>query len=149
MIPKTVWKRKRHDAGKWGSRTIRELLGNVKFDYAKSPYAVADTLSTVVHESPDALILDFFAGSATTLHDTAMLNAADDGSRRCILVTNNEVDEAPARRLKEEGIDQGDAEFEKHGVCEAVTWPRIRACLSGGCGPTGQRSPGSILMAAQ
>jgi hypothetical protein len=35
---------------------------------------VADTLSTVVRENPDALILDF-SGSATTLHAIAMLNA--------------------------------------------------------------------------
>src|SRR6185437_5708039 len=43
VVPKTVWKRSRHDAGKWGSRTLRELLGDVSFDYAKSPYAVLDT----------------------------------------------------------------------------------------------------------
>lgn len=144
VIPKTVWKRARHDAGKWGSRTIRELLGNVKFDYAKSPYAVADTLSTVVLEKPDALILDFFAGSATTLHATAMLNAADAGRRKCILVTNNEVDEAPAKLLKERGVQEGEPEFEKHGVCDAVTWPRIKACLSGKR-PDGSAVPGEYL----
>lgn len=144
VIAKTVWKRARHDAGKWGSRTIRELLGNVKFDYAKSPYAVADALSTVVHDRPNALILDFFAGSATTLHATAMLNALDEGSRRCLIVTNNEVDEAPAKRMNEEGIEDGQPEFEKHGVCEAVTWPRIKAALSG-TRPDGSAIAGEYL----
>ena len=35
-------------------------------------------------------ILDFFAGSGTTLHATMQLNAEDGGHRKCILVTNNE-----------------------------------------------------------
>ena len=106
VIPKTVWKRARHDAGKWGSRTIREVLGDVSFDYAKSPYAVYDTLAAVVGNKPDALVLDFFAGSGTTFHATALLNAADGGRRRCILITNNEVEEAQAKRLSEANIFQ-------------------------------------------
>ena len=59
-IAKTVWKRASHDAGKWGSRTIRDLLGSVNFTYAKSPYAVLDCLRVVCSNNPDALILDFF-----------------------------------------------------------------------------------------
>jgi adenine-specific DNA-methyltransferase len=131
VIPKTVWKRARHDAGKWGSRTIREFLGNVTFDYAKSPYAVLDTLSTVIGDRPDALILDFFAGSGTTYHATALLNARDDGRRRCILVTNNEVAEKFAKQLNQEGLFSGDSEFEKHGICESVTWPRCKFVTQG------------------
>lgn len=38
----------------------------------------------------DALVLDFMAGSGTTLHAVMALNAADGGTRQCILVTNNE-----------------------------------------------------------
>lgn len=41
-------------------------------------------------DNPDAIILDFFAGSGTTLHATMALNAEDGGHRQCILVTNNE-----------------------------------------------------------
>ncbi len=40
--------------------------------------------------SSEAIILDFFAGSGTTLHATMKLNAEDGGNRQCILVTNNE-----------------------------------------------------------
>ena len=79
VVPKTVWRRASHDAGKWGSRTLRDLLGSVSFSYAKSPYAVVDTLRTIVGDNPNALILDFFAGSGTTLHSVAMLNAEDGG----------------------------------------------------------------------
>ena len=125
VVPKTVWRRTSHDAGKWGSRTLRELLGSVSFDYAKSPYAVLDTLRTIVGDQPDALILDFFAGSGTTLQSVAMLNAEDGGRRRCVLVTNNQVDDAAAKLLWADGQYQGDGEFEAEGICEAVT---IRVC---------------------
>jgi adenine-specific DNA-methyltransferase len=131
VVPKTVWKRARHDAGKWGSRTLRELLGDVSFDYAKSPYAVLDTLRTLVGDNTKALILDFFAGSGTTLHSVAMLNAQDDGRRRCVLVTNNQVDEAAARLLNDAGHFIGDGAFEARGICRSVTTPRIRAALTG------------------
>lgn len=36
------------------------------------------------------IILDFFAGSGSTLHATMKLNESDEGTRQCILVTNNE-----------------------------------------------------------
>lgn len=131
VVPKTVWRRARHDAGKWGSRTLRELLGSVSFDYAKSPYAVLDTLRTVMADKPDGIVLDFFAGSGTTLQATTMLNAEDEGSRRCILVTNNEVDDAKARSLRKEGLFPGDASYEEHGIFEGVMRPRCEAVLTG------------------
>lgn len=131
VIPKTVWRRSRHDAGKWGSRTIREVLGDVSFDYAKSPYALYDTLAAIVGNKPDALVLDFFGGSGTTLHGTALLNAADNGRRQCILVTNNEVDEVQAKRLLKEHIFPGDGAFEAEGICERVTWPRCKYVMQG------------------
>lgn len=131
VVPKTVWRRTRHDAGKWGSRALRELLGSVTFDYAKSPYAVLDTLRTVVGDNPDATVLDFFAGSGTTLQSTAMLNAEDGGRRRCILVTNNQVDDEAEKLLGDEGHYQGDSQYEAQGICESVTIPRVEAALTG------------------
>lgn len=130
-VPKTVWKRSRHDAGKWGSRTLRELLGSVSFDYAKSPYAVLDTLRTIVGDRPDALVLDFFAGSGTTAHALAMLNAEDDGRRHSISVTNNQVTEAAEMLLAVDGCYQGDDAYEAQGIARAVTIPRIHAAFTG------------------
>ena len=45
----------------------------------------------VTKNKPNALILDFFAGSGTTLHAVNLLNKEDGGHRRCIMVTNNEI----------------------------------------------------------
>lgn len=139
VIPKTVWKRAKHDAGKWGSRALRELLGDVSFDYAKSPYAVLDTLRAVVGKNPDALILDFFAGSGTTAHATVLLNSEDGGQRRSILVTNNAVSDEDEKRLKATGHSPGDREWEAVGICQSITFPRCKAAI------TGQRGNGTAL----
>lgn len=62
--------------------------GEKRFDNPK-PHNV---LSRIIDfaSSHDSTILDFFAGSGTTLHATMLLNDDDKGHRKCILVTNNE-----------------------------------------------------------
>lgn len=47
------------------------------------------------------------------------------------LVTNNEVPEQQANALREEGYYPGDREFEQHGICESVTWPRCKYAIQG------------------
>jgi adenine-specific DNA-methyltransferase len=129
---KTVWHRGVHDAGNYGSSLLRSILGEgALFSFPKSLYAVSDALGTVVRERPDALILDFFAGSGTTLHATCFLNSVDSGQRRTILVTNNEVEEKLSSQLNARGLCAGDSEFEKHGICEAVAWPRCKYVING------------------
>ena len=59
-------------------------------------------------------ILDFFAGSGTTLHATMQLNADDGGHRQCILVTNNE-----------------------NNICEEVTYERNKRVIQGYTTPKG------------
>jgi adenine-specific DNA-methyltransferase len=137
---KTMWHRTTHDAGAYGADVLRTLLGGRKFPFPKSIYAVRDTLASVVGDRPNALVLDFFAGSGTTLHSLALLNASDGGQRQCILVTNNEVDHETARRLYEEGHYRGDPEFESNGIFEQVTRPRCEAVLRG-VRPDGQKLP--------
>ena len=129
---KTVWWEKRHDAGGHGSDLLTAYLGEAGlFPFPKSVYAVRDCLDAVVHDRPDALIVDFFAGSGTTLHATCLLNAQDGGRRRCVLVTNNEVDEATARRLNAQGCYEGDEGFERYGIFERVTRPRVEGVITG------------------
>ncbi len=141
---KTVWHRSRHDAGTGGTDVIRNLLGERAFSFPKSLYAVQDTLAALVGRKKDALIVDFFAGSGTTLHAAALLNTLDDGSRRCILVTNNELDEESEARLRADGVFPGDKEWEAEGVFESVTWPRLQAAVTG-LRPNGTPVPGTYL----
>lgn len=146
---KTVWWEKRHDAGGHGSDLLTAYLGEAgRFPFPKSVYAVRDCLDAVVHHRPDALIVDFFAGSGTALHATCLLNAGDDGRRRCVLVTNNEVDEATAKVLNDAGSFEGDRDFEAHGIFERVTRPRVEAVLTGERA-NGQPVPGEHLWAGR
>ncbi len=129
---RTVWWRTAHDAGTHGTTLLSRLLGEGKpFSFPKSVYSVRDCLDAVVRDRKDALIVDFFAGSGTTLHATCLLNAVDGGRRRTIMVTNNEVEDKVAKRLCDEGFFPGDKEFDAHGIFESVTRPRCEAVLTG------------------
>ncbi len=128
---KTVWTGGRFDASVYGSQVLTALIPGRKFDYPKSLYAVLDCLSAVVQDKPNALILDFFGGSGTTLHATALMNAADGGERRCIVVTNNEVSVDEQRALRKGGGRPGDPDWEALGICDHITVPRITAALTG------------------
>jgi adenine-specific DNA-methyltransferase len=129
---KTVWNRPRHNAGVHGSTLLNAFLGRRgDFNFPKSLYAVRDLLDALLHDKPDAVIVDPFAGSGTTLHAAMLLNAADEGRRQCFLITNNEVADETARRLNRGGLFRGDRDFEAQGIFEAVTVPRVRAAITG------------------
>lgn len=130
-IPKTVWNMRTHNAGTSGTNLLSEMLPNRHFQYPKSLYAVADTLRFFVADKPDALILDFFAGSGTTLHATCLLNKEDGGHRRAICVTNNEVSSDEAAEFTRAGLRPGDPEWEARGIAHYITWPRVRSAISG------------------
>ena len=145
---KTVWWEKRHDAGTHGSDLLTDLLGTADlFPFPKSVYAVRDCLNAVVRDRPEALIVDFFAGSGTTLHATCLLNSEDGGRRRSILVTNNEVDKRQTARLAKDGFFPGDDEYEANGVFWSVTAPRCRSVVTGQ-DPNGKPLPGAHLWSA-
>lgn len=127
---KTVWVNPKYDAGTHGSPLIKKFAGT-DFSYPKSLYAVYEALYAVTANRPDAVILDFFAGSGTTLHATCLLNTIDKGNRQCILVTNNEVTESVAKKLIKRGVGPGDAEYESNGIFEGVTRPRCEALITG------------------
>lgn len=78
----------------------------ISFPYPK-PVEVASYFLKNIHPNPK-IVLDFFAGSGTTLHATMQLNAEDGGNRKCILVTNNE-----------------------NNICEEVTYERNKRVIKG------------------
>jgi adenine-specific DNA-methyltransferase len=84
-----------------------------------------------VRNRPNAVILDFFAGSGTTCHATFYLNGHDEGRRQCILVTNNELPEEESKALRLKKTFPGDFEYEAHGIANSVTWPRCKFAIHG------------------
>ena len=131
-IPGTQWHVTTHQAGGvGGSVLIKKILNDKRFDFPKSIYAVQDSIRFCVSNKPNALIVDFFAGSGTTLHAVNLLNAEDNGHRRCIMVTNNEVSAEEAKALTAQGYQPGDPEWEKLGIARYVTWPRTVCSIEG------------------
>lgn len=131
FIPWTQWMIPTHDASRHGSGMLRKIFCEKPFDFPKSLYAVQDTLNFFVANKPDALILDFFSGSGTTLHAVNILNTIDGGHRRCIMVTNNEISDTESKELRARGLKPGDDEWEALGIARHVTWPRTVCSIKG------------------
>ncbi len=84
--------------------------------YPKPSSLIKYLLRTKTYFDNSATILDFFAGSGTTLHATMQLNTEDGGKRKCILVTNNE-----------------------NGICENITYERNKRVIQGYTTPKGEQ----------
>ncbi len=129
-IPCNQWWIPSHNATEFGTKLLNGIIGK-RFSFPKSLYAVHDVLNFFVLCKPNALIVDFFAGSGTTLHAVNLLNAEDGGHRRCIMVTNNEISAEERKGFEARGIRQGDAEWEARGIARYVTWPRTVCSIEG------------------
>lgn len=131
-VVKTVWHRTSHDAGAYGSDMLSSIIGKTNaFSFPKSLYAEHDSIASIVRNNKEALIIDFFAGSGTTLHAVNLLNAEDGGHRRCILVTNNELSADEAKSLAKQGYKPGDTIWNESGIARSVTWPRTVCSIKG------------------
>lgn len=131
VSPRSVWIQRNHNAADYGAALIKNIVSGHHFSYPKSLYATHDTIRFFVANKPNALIVDFFAGSGTTMHAVNLLNAEDGGHRRCIMVTNNEVSDAEAKEMSQRGLKPGDEEWEKLGIARYVTWPRTVCSIEG------------------
>jgi len=131
VYPKTVWNRRSHDATAHGTRLLKALLPGRTFPFPKSLYAVEDALRFFIAAKPNAVVLDFFAGSGTTAHAVMRLNRQDQGRRQSISVTNNEVSADEHEALRNQGLRPGDEEWEAKGICEFIAKPRINSALTG------------------
>ncbi len=98
-----------------GTNELKEIFGGKSFSFPKPTKLIAQLLRV----SNPSIILDFFAGSGTTLHAVMQLNAEDGGKRQCILCTNNE-----------------------NGICENVTYERNKRVIQGYTKPNGEEVEG-------
>ncbi|QQS04118.1 MAG: site-specific DNA-methyltransferase [Fibrobacterota bacterium] len=88
VLPRTWWDKKEYAAREYGSSTLTKMFGdNQSFSFAKSPFAVQDSILIGGLKGPDSnFVLDYYGGSGTTAHGVISMNRADDGRRRFILV---------------------------------------------------------------
>ena len=68
------------------SEEIREFFSDKLFDFAKPLYLMRKLVNTTVKNNENAIILDFFSGSATTAHAVMQLNSEDNGNRKFVMV---------------------------------------------------------------
>jgi adenine-specific DNA-methyltransferase len=129
--PTTQWAFKSHFAEHNGTVLLKTLMPNRAFPFPKSLYAVEDALRLFIKDKPEAVVLDFFSGSGTTAHAVMRLNRQDDGRRQSISVTNNEVAAEEQKALRKAELRPGDVEWEKHGICDFITKPRVAAAITG------------------
>lgn len=88
--PTTFWDDSKYSATEHGTSLIKKLFNTSNvFSYPKSLYAVEDCLK-VSGIVPGSLVLDYFAGSATTGHAVIDLNRHDGGRRKYILLEMGE-----------------------------------------------------------
>lgn len=111
---KTVWTNDEYNAESHGTKLIKSIIGKDRFSYPKSLYATKDCLQFAIADKPNAIVLDFFAGSGTTMHAVNLMNAEDGGNRKCIVVTNNEIGEE----------DEKNFAIEQFGNEDAVVWDK-------------------------
>lgn len=104
----------------WTDIITTETSLNMELDFS-SPKSRQLIMEIVKFGSQDktSTILDFFAGSGTTLHAVMQLNKEDGGKRQCILVTNNE-----------------------NNICEKVTYERNKRVIEGYTTPKGTQVEG-------
>ena len=91
--------------------------GGVEFLNGKKPQKLLQRLLDLAN-NPDAIVLDFFAGSGSTAEAVLRQNKEDGGHRQWILITNNE----------DQDEDDGDPET---GICRDITKPRIDNVITG------------------
>lgn len=116
--PETIWFGKDVGTTREANTELKEVFdGEVPFDTPK-PTGLLKRIMTIGADN-NSTILDFFAGSGTTLHATMQLNDENGGHRKCILVTNNE-----------------------NNICEEVTYERNKRVINGYTTPKGEEVPG-------
>ena len=69
-----------------GTKEITELFSGKIFSYPKTSKLIKHLIDMSTKTEPNAIILDFFSGSATTAHAVMQLNAEDGGHRKFIMV---------------------------------------------------------------
>ncbi len=127
----TQWNYTSHSAEHGGTGILKALIPGRRFPFPKSLFAIEDALRLFVSDKPEAKVLDFFAGSGTTAHAVARLNRQDSGKRQCISITNNEVAAEEQASLRKGRLRPGDPDWEKLGICDYITKPRIAAAIVG------------------
>ena len=123
VVALTLWTHQGVGHTQDAKKELKEVLHENErpFETVKPIKLIDRILKLTTDKKKPYTILDFFAGSGTTLHATMQLNAEDGGNRQCILVTNNE-----------------------NNICEEVTYERNKRVIEGYTNAKGEKVDGLI-----
>jgi len=106
VVPRNLLIEERFGRTRSGKTELYSIIGANTFSNPK-PSKLMSYLAGLF-EKKNCVVLDFFAGSGTTLHGVLVTNEKDGGARQCIICTNNEG-----------------------GICDDVTYPRVQKVIQG------------------
>lgn len=118
VVPTTYWSYDECGHNDEARKELKDIFGHPPFDSPK-PTRLLKQIIQIASADKNITILDFFAGSGTTLHAVMQLNKEDGGKRQCILVTNNE-----------------------NNICREVTYERNKRVIEGYTTPKGVQVEG-------
>ena len=90
VVSVSSWFDAKHSSTEHGTALLKNLFGTSPFSYPKSIHAVVDSVYIAGASKSNALVLDYFGGSATTGHAVINLNRKDKGKRKYIIVEQGE-----------------------------------------------------------
>jgi len=110
IVPLTIWLNDEVGHNQSAKQELKKIFYDIHLPFeTPKPVLLLERMEQIA-SSKSSTILDFFAGSGTTLHATMKLNAEDGGHRQCILVQQREGD---------------------NNICESVTYERNRRVMCG------------------
>lgn len=85
-LPSTWWDESEYASANYGASELKNLFDNKPFDFPKAKRLVKDCLKVAGADRKKSIIMDFFAGSATTGHAILDMERDDNNGRSYILV---------------------------------------------------------------
>lgn len=107
VVPTTYWSYDDCGHNDEARKELKDIFEHPPFDSPK-PTRLLKQIIQVASADKNITVLDFFAGSGTTLHAVMQLNEGDEGRRQCILCQINEAN-----------------------ICRDVTYERNRRVMQG------------------
>ena len=99
-VDNSWWTGERCGTTTQGTKEIISLFESPVFDTPKPVALLNNLLKLATRDNEENIILDFFAGSATTAHAVMQLNAEDGGNRRFIMVQLPEATDEKSEAFK-------------------------------------------------
>ncbi|MEE5994572.1 MAG: site-specific DNA-methyltransferase [Oscillospiraceae bacterium] len=116
-----------------GTKEITDIFGKKEFSFPKPSSLIQYLINIATVTTPDAIILDSFAGSGTTAHAVLNMNKQDGGNRKFILIEMCDYAETiTAERVKRVIDGYGDGKKAVDGTGGGFTFYELGETLLNG-----------------